>query len=205
MTIEERVRQIAHVKGIKMSELAKRVGITQSNLIASIRKNPRISTLEDIALALSVRVADIVDVQKSKTEGLVIIEGKTYTLSKPMPDIVQVPVYNYYPTLKADIDKFILIAVNGNYDMSICGYVETMEFFNISYNAVDKVFMLTLCYGKVTFETYRYDIYSYGDGDKWDIPSLNEIYNDIEGRVPFVQEQKDNITQEDVDRAAEGK
>lgn len=205
MTIEERVRQIAHVKGIKMSELAKRVGITQSNLIVSIRKNPRISTLEDIALALSVRVADIVDVQKSKTEGLVIIEGKTYTLSKPMPDIVQVPVYNYYPTLKADIDKFILSAVNGNNDMSICGYVETMEFFNLSYNAEDKVFILTLCYGKGTIETYRYDIYSYGDGDKWDISSLNKIYNDIEGHVPFEQEQKDNITQEDVDRAAEGK
>lgn len=206
MDIEKRVREIANNKGIRLSDLASKLGVSQSNIIKSLRKNPTLNTLKDIALALGVRVVDIIDTQRIATDGFAVINGRTYAISKPISDVVQVPVYNFYPVLKAEVSKFSVVATQENRDNSICGYVESMLFFNLTYNAVDKVFMLTLCYGKGKVETFRYSIYEYGDGEKWDIVSLIEIYHDIEGHVPYVLGEEDSkLTQVDVDRAVASK
>ena len=88
--MESRIRELVKAKGLRMSDLANRCGMTQSNLISSIRSNPKLSTLELIAEALGIKVSDIIDPERAINEmGIVVIDGQTYVLSKPSPKVVQ--------------------------------------------------------------------------------------------------------------------
>ena len=74
--MENRVKEICKSKGLRMSDLAERVGMSQSNLSTTLRRNPKLSTLKDIADALGIRVSDIIDPQRATSEaGVVIING----------------------------------------------------------------------------------------------------------------------------------
>ena len=54
-----RVKEICKEKGILFKDLAKLVGITDVGLRQSLQKNPTIGTLEKIAAALDVPVAEL--------------------------------------------------------------------------------------------------------------------------------------------------
>lgn len=54
-----RVKEICKEKGILFKDLAKLVGITDVGLRQSLQKNPTIGTLEKIAAALGVPVAEL--------------------------------------------------------------------------------------------------------------------------------------------------
>lgn len=203
MTIEERVRELCKIKGIKLSELANKVGIGQSNMIASIRKNPRISTLEEIAIALGVKVADLIDIQKTETKGVIILNGKTFIISEVVPEVVQVPVYSNYSPLRSVIKGFVKKSIDLGKDDAICGYVETMQLFSISYDSDNKTFTVVLCYGKGHVWSRCYPCLEYGDGNKWDlIEVVKTILYDIEGIVPTILGYNpENLTQADIDKA----
>ena len=201
MSIEERVRQLCKIKGIRMSELAKRVDVTQSNLVASLRNNPRFKLLEDIAFALSVRVADILE--QHRTDGIAIINGETFAVSKPHADVVQVPHYKDYVLLKNDIEKFVLHSVKHKEEGALCGYVEMLELFTLFYDKDKQSFNLTLCYGKGLVYTNSFPCLDYvfkGEIVKKDI--IRDIFCDIEGVVPTKLGVEGNITQADIDKVA---
>ena len=201
MTIEERVRELCKIKGIKLSELANSVGIGQSNMIASIRKNPRISTLEEIALSLGVKVSDLIDNQRIDTKGIIILNGKTFMVSEAVPEVVQVPVYVSYSSLRSDIKDFIKKSIDLEKEGAICGYVETMELFSLSYDAENKTFTVVLCYGKGKMWNRCYTFWEYCFQEKWDMKELIlAILNDIEYTVRYeLGYNPEKITQEDID------
>jgi transcriptional regulator with XRE-family HTH domain len=54
-----RIKEILKQKGMKMQELADRLGIHRTNLSTSLSGNPTLSRLEEIATILEVNVADL--------------------------------------------------------------------------------------------------------------------------------------------------
>ena len=203
MSIENRVKQLAKTRGLKMAALADKVGMSPSNLLASIRKNPRLSTLEEIAFALNVSVSDLVDTKKAPPEGITFINGETYVISKPSENIVRVPHYNEYVDLRKDIKKFVKKSIAVDEDGAICGYVEMMEMFSLLYDSANKTFSLSLCYGNGKTYASLYPCLEYGDGDVWDENEvIMSILEDIEGYVPAqIGLNREGLTQEDIDRA----
>ncbi len=193
--MENRIKAILKEKGLRMSDLANRVGMGQSNLMASLRNNPKLSTLEDICRALGIEMAELFGGNAGKGDGILILGGKTYSVFKPTPLAVQLPTYSDYAVLRNDIKRFVKARIADQSAGALCGMVEDFEFFNLTYdhdgNAgkegfLYEKFILTICYGHKQIWVNQYDLYEYScdGGTKWDIPMvIDEIINDIEGYV----------------------
>ena len=199
--MESRVKEICKAKGLRMSDLADRVGMSQSNLSTTLRRNPKLSTLKDIADALGIRVSDIIDPQRTTSEaGVVIINGETFVLSKPSPEVVQVPVFKDYSVLRTIVKEFVNKSIKVAKNGAICGLVETFELFNLHYDAEVERFHLTLCYGNGLVHTSSYDKLEYTSTDEWITGEVYQnIINDIEGLVLGKFGHKASVSQEEVE------
>ena len=145
--IEKNLREIAKAKGLKLSDIAARMGTTVSNLLTSVKGNPTVSKIQDIAEALGVGVSDLLTLRPESAQGLVVIDGKTWQIARPSDAVVQIPTYNRYDVLRGDVRVFIARAVEGKDTVSMSGIVETMELFCLLYDGYNGVFHLSLCYG----------------------------------------------------------
>ena len=105
--MEQRIRKILSAKGLKMSDLANRVGMGQSNLVKSIKSNPKLSTLEDICVALGIEMTELLGGKEEKSDGVIVLNGETYTLYKPKTRTAQIKVYNDYQELRSNIRDFV--------------------------------------------------------------------------------------------------
>ena len=192
--MEEIVRAILKDKGLKMSDLANRVGMGQSNLVASLRANPTLSTLEDICLALGIELADLFGRKEEKSAGVVFLNGETFVVERPRNRTVQLPIYANYSVLRDNLKAFIKTSIKKQKPGSICGMVEDFEFFTLSYDYDSQTgenkppydrFTLTVCYGNKQIWVCQFDLLEYNIVNKelqWDIPQVTEdIINDIEG------------------------
>ena len=194
--MEEIIRKILKEKGLKMADLALRVGMTQSNLVASIKKNPKLSTLEDICEALGIELSDLFASDSSdKIEGIMVVNGQTFAIAKPRKSVAQIPIYNDYKVLRDEIKRFVNKCINDKKTASICGMVEALEYFTLTYDYDAQIgnqsiydrFILTLCYSDGKIYTTSYDVYEEckrNDVEEWDKSSvIQSIQNDIEGIV----------------------
>lgn len=189
--MEQRIRKILSAKGLKMSDLANRVGMGQSNLVKSIKSNPKLSTLEDICVALGIEMTELLGGKEEKSDGVIVLNGETYTLYKPKTRTAQIKVYNDYQELRSNIRDFVKKSLKTKELGSIGGMVEDFEYFTLlyDYNAEDtsvfEKFYITLQYGKGKTWTYMYDTSEFIDSnEETDTKTLTEcIINDIEGKV----------------------
>ena len=193
INVEENLREICRRKGLRLSDVADRVGAGQSNLINSVKGNPKLSTLKEIADALNISVSELLTMRPDAAEGIVIIGGQTYQLSKPAATTVQLPSFDRYDALRSEIKDFVKRAIDINQSISKMGLVETMEVFSLVYDPYAAKFHLSLCYATGKTITITYDKLEYCDWDKsdseddapWDLKEITaEIINDIEGAVP---------------------
>ena len=191
--IEQNLRELVKAKGLKLTDVADRMGTTVSNLLSSVKGNPTVSKLEDIAAALQVGVSELLTMRPEAAQGLVIIGGQTYQISKPSTAVVQIPTYDRYDVLRGELMVFIAKAIEGEETVSKMGIVETMEVFSLVYDHHEEVFTLSLCYGEGKMLTYTYDKMEFCDWNKskseddapWDVDQVTqEIINDVEGAVP---------------------
>ena len=74
--VEQNLREIAKAKGLKLSDIADRVGTTVSNMLSSVKGNPTVSKLEDIAAALQVSVSELLTKRPEAAQGIVITAAK---------------------------------------------------------------------------------------------------------------------------------
>ena len=189
--MEQRIRKILSAKGLKMSDLANRVGMGQSNLVKSIKSNPKLSTLEDICVALGIEMTELLGGKEEKSDGVIVLNGETYTIYKPKTRTAQIKVYNDYQELRSNIRDFVKKSLRTKELGSIGGMVEDFEYFTLlyDYNAEDtsvfEHFYITIQYGKGKTWTYSYDTSEYMDSnEETDTKTLTEyIINDIEGKV----------------------
>ena len=189
--MEQRIRKILSAKGLKMSDLANRVGMGQSNLVKSIKSNPKLSTLEDICVALGIEMTELLGGKEEKSDGVIVLNGETYTIYKPKTRTAQIKVYNDYQELRSNIRDFVKKSLRTKELGSIGGMVEDFEYFTLlyDYNAEDtsvfEHFYITIQYGKGKTWTYSYDTSEYMySNEGTDTKTLTEyIINDIEGKV----------------------
>ena len=189
--MEQRIRKILSAKGLKMSDLANRVGMGQSNLVKSIKSNPKLSTLEDICVALGIEMTELLGGKEEKSDGVIVLNGETYTIYKPKTRTAQIKVYHDYQELRSNIRDFVKKSLRTKELGSIGGMVEDFEYFTLlyDYNAEDtsvfEHFYITIQYGKGKTWTYSYDTSEYMDSNEGtDTKTLTEyIINDIEGKV----------------------
>ena len=192
-SIESNLKAICRQKGLTLTDVANRMATSPSNLLSSVKGNPTISKLQDIASALQVSVSELLTMRPEKAQGIAIIDGKAFQLSKPASSTVQLPIYDRYDTLREEIKAFIKKCVEESEREAIMGLVETMEVFSLVYDPDATKFYLSLCYADGKTFTIAYDKYEYCNWDKskaeddapWDLACITEeIINDIEGCVP---------------------
>ena len=193
INVEENLREICRRKGLRLSDVADRVGAGQSNLINSVKGNPKLSTLQDIADALNISVSELLTMRPNAAEGIVIIGGQTFQLSKPAASTVRLPAFDRYDALRDEIREFVKKAIEGAETVSKMGLLETMEVFSLTYDHHAARFILSLCYADGKTYTSIYDKLEYcnwreNDTEetvRWDLDYLiQEINNDLEGSVP---------------------
>lgn len=187
------LKTICRSKGLSLTDVANRMGTSPSNLLSSVKGNPTISKLQDIADALNISVSELLTMRPNAAEGIVIIGGQTFQLSKPAASTVQLPAFDRYDALRDEIREFVKKAIEGAETVSKVGLLETMEVFSLVYDPNAAKFYLTLCYADGKTSTLTYDKFEYcdwkdGDTDetvKWTMSDItDDIINDIEGYVP---------------------
>lgn len=192
-TIERNLKEICRQKGLTLTDVANRIATSPSNLLTSVKGNPTISKIQDIANALQVSVSELLTKRPEKAQGIAIIGGQAYQLTKPAAATVQIPSYERYDTLREEIKDFVKKCVEGSEPVSKMGIVETMEVFCLVYDPAAAKFFLSLCYADGKTLTIIYDKFEFCDwkeGDSedaatWDLADVTEeITNDIEGWVP---------------------
>ena len=192
--IEKNLKDLCRLKGLTLTDVANRMGANPSNLLSSIKGNPKLSTLQDIAAALQISVSELITKRPDSAQGLIIINSQTYQISKPATATVQLPSFTRYDTLREEIKDFVRKCVNGLESASKMGLVDTMEVFSLVYDAKTSKFLLSLCYSDGHTITSVYDKLEFCNWDqdaseddaKWDLGTLSEeIINDIEGLVPM--------------------
>ena len=193
--IEKNLREIARAKGLKLSDIAARMGTTVSNLLTSVKGNPTVSKIQDIAEALGVSMSDLLTLRPEAALGLVVIDGKTWQLARPSNAVVQIPTYNRYDVLRGDVRRFIAKAAEKGENECLMGLVETMELFCLLHDPCNEMFHLSLCYGEGQTKTYPYDKMEYcswkDDVAVWDVQQVTEeIIGDLEGAVPAMLRQE---------------
>ena len=191
-TIEANLKAICRQKGLSLTDVSNRMGTSPSNLLSSVKGNPTISKIMDIAGALQVSVSELLTMRPEKSTGVAFIDGQAYQVSKPSSGIVQLPVYECYNNLRDDIKEFVARAVESDGKIALMAMLETFEVFSLSYDIQDAKFHLNLCYADGRTLSFAYQKLEYcvpGDEDteeavKWDLNLITqELINDIEDAV----------------------
>lgn len=192
--IYQNLRDICRLKGLSLTDVANRMGVDPSNLLSSIKGNPTISRIQAIADALQISVSELLTQRPEKAQGLAIIDGQIYQLSRPAATTVQLPTYDRYDTLRKELKDFIKKSIKGTDTTSRMGMVETMQVFSLVYDPEAAKFYLSLCYADGQTLTIDYDKMEYcdwpedesNDNATWNLADICEaVINDIEGSVPM--------------------
>ena len=193
--MELRIKDLLQEQGLRMADLADKLGMNQSNLVRSLSTNPKLSTLQDIAHALNVEMHELFTPNlPSRPKGVAVIGGKAYDLVESA-QTVQVPFYTEYAKLRKNIKSFISGCVKtkeGNTN-AFCAYVGGYELVSLVYDGANTRFILTLYYGDMESETSIYDRLEYNEWKNgednepvWNVEQITwDIIGCIENDVPF--------------------
>ena len=138
-------------------------------------------------------VSELFTGRPEPAQGLVIIDGRTYQISKPASKVLQIPTYNRYDELRGAIRVFIAKAIENRENACMMGILETMELFSLLYDGENEYFHLSLCFADGRMMTFPYDKLEYCEWKKddskeesiWDLAQVTEeILNDVEFAVP---------------------
>ena len=196
-SIENNLKEICRRKGLTLTDVANWIGTSPSNLLSSVKGNPTISKLQDIANALQISVSELLTKRPEKALGVAYIDGQAFQINIPGPSMVRLPVYNRYDEFRAAIKLFTKSAIVRDRSTSIIGMLEQFVIFTLFYNQKEELFCLSLCYdeGKTltfTYEKLEYANWKMNDTEetaRWDLDDVTQdIINDIEGSVPIHQQ-----------------
>ncbi len=191
--IEKNLKEICRLKGLSLTDVANRMGTSPSNLLSSVKGNPTISKIKDIADALQVSVSELMTLRPEKAMGVAYIGGVPFQLSKPASSIVQLPQYVRYDELRDDVAKYIEDAICLEGPNSMMAMLETFEVFCLIFDDEHQVFHLSCCYADGRTLSLKYDkleFCSWIEKDGQDIPTwdvkdlISTILIDIENEVP---------------------
>ena len=68
--IEKNLKEICRRKGLSLTDVANRMATSPSNLLSSVKGNPTVSKIQDIANALQVSVSELLTMRPEKATGI---------------------------------------------------------------------------------------------------------------------------------------
>ena len=198
--MELRVKELCREKGLKMSDLAEKMGVNQANLAASLKGNPTLSRLQDVAKILGVEIQELFarKASEKQIDGFVEIGGETVRLtsvadwamaSEMVPGFPKITYYEKVSYMRESVRQFVHKCLrNPSGYTSLAGNLMGTETFVLAFHPdciddeqTDGVFLLTLVARGCT---YFYEQIEYGCDGRYDIDGpqgmLKEICNDIE-------------------------
>lgn len=210
-----RIKEICKAKGLRMSDLAEKMCIDQANLTASLKGNPTLNRLKDVAKILGVRVQDLFGEEEGSQAvcGHVEIDGKVHgvhsaddfvALYQEFSTLPRVPLYTDISKLRKDVAAFIHRCVKQkNARDSIYGWVGTKELFCLSCHSErineegeepidNKFFTLTLM---GSGDTITEELIDYmGHDGTFDLDSDFGIIKNIQNEIESVFESTESAT-----------
>lgn len=171
--MKTRVLEICKQRGTSLGELAEKIGVSQSNLSASLKKNPTLNTLQTVANNLNVELTELFEQPKRRLSGYLEVDGVVKKISGPI-DILPIvgtfgiTSYSNFKVCKKDLRTFIRKRIdNMNEVASFAAILNGSTLVNVAYTPEDD-------YGKFILSEYTngeevfsclYDLYEYINPD----------------------------------------
>lgn len=188
--MEEKILQILKERGMRMSNLAAKLDMDQSNLSKKLKKDPKVSLIESIAKALDVPVSTFFpEPTPDEPAGVLDLGGKRFALV-PLPDEVageqdtSPEALKLTPeTLQEKIDSLAQQCSKDGRTRAIYGFLSN-HLVVVLYDAASERYLRLLWGddGEVTHLDYPLHGFDEESSAEWDSVQLAElIVNDILG------------------------
>lgn len=202
-----RIEELCRQRGLRMSDIAAKMGVNQANLTSSLKGNPTISRLEAVANVLGVGIADLFAKPSAScndvlgylecTDGIHKVSSIADLLSAESSIIgmVNVPVYFDIQKLRKRVRDFIHDCIKKDEGAAfMAGRIDHREMFHLCWDSEPQKFMLTL---SSKGEISQFDMLEYGDPDDgYDIDGpmglIQMIINDLESSLESVEDSCDD-------------
>lgn len=79
MELSTRVKELCKQRNIQLKDLAAKMNIAPESLTRTLRGNPQLSTLNNIADALNIEISELFNHSHQTLQAIIIYEDKTYT------------------------------------------------------------------------------------------------------------------------------
>lgn len=203
--MELRIKELCKEKGLRMSDVAEKMGINQANLASSLNGNPTLTRLKDVAKVLGVEVYELfikpTAAQNNHINGLVEIDGELsklcnerdwITATGKIRTIAEPTLYLKISDLRKDVSSFVHKMVKDpNDNIFLSGRLGHLEIFTLTcYKEMvadteggemsNLVFTLSLVKKN---SVYEYQTLEYGIDDldlDGEMGLIRNITNDIE-------------------------
>lgn len=174
--MKNRVIEICKQRGISLSELASQIGIKQSNLSKSLKGNPTIGTLEDIAKCLNVKIYELFEENESNVKGYLEVGNEIRKINGvkdllPITGSFGIPTYVSPRECKKRLHIYIKKKPSGSND-SFAAILDGRILFNIfrkkefcEDEIENYILYLTLHKIDATPRTLEFDYLEYTNGD----------------------------------------
>ena len=194
--MELRIKELCKEKGLRMSDIANKMGVDRANLTASLKGNPTLSRLKDVAKILGVEVYELFQEKNEscRIDGFVELGGETVRL-RNASDLMQAacrvsgtPYFSKVSEMRSAVQEFVHGCLdNMEQPASLFGCLIGAETFNISFcsdyvdDVENGVFVLTCFRLK---DTVKLELLEYGCDGKYDVDGdeglIRELCNCIE-------------------------
>ena len=189
-----------------MSDLADKMCVDQANLTASLKGNPTLSRLQDVAKVLGVEIQELFAKKEEGSEnvrGFIETGGKVFSVKDEeglleavasVPGMIAIPLYKDLSALRDKIRSFIHTSIEADApECSMFGQTGRFETFclsSIQDNVItaeggelleNRIFILSLLRKG---ETFTYELCEYGSDGEYDLDGslglAQMIINDVE-------------------------
>ena len=182
--MELRIKELCRAKGLTIADIADKLGMDSSNLYSSLKGNPSLKRLQQVAEALNVSVGELfAEREPDIFAGTLTIDGQTYKVAHASADTLQVPHFNNYAEFRENLFRFVSEGVKEDKPASVMGVLDSTKAFSVAYSPNGRIFVLSLCVG-AEITTRIYDTLEYTLNDVVSVEELyQEIVNDIESPI----------------------
>ena len=204
--MELRVKELCKERGLRMSDLADRMGVDQANLTSSLKGNPTLSRIQDVARALGVEVSELFSKKKSNDDidAFVDMGGEVSHITgiqdwmKMTCRLMEFPYYAKVSDMRDAVAQFVYSAVVEGITGSLTGCLLGTEMFclNAMEEDVDGVdnMLLTLTLFR-HHATYTLDQMEYECDGKCDLESDQGMVREICNLIEWQYESCDSATE----------
>lgn len=198
-----RIEELCKQRGMRMSDLAAKMGVNQANLASSLKGNPTVSRLEAVAGVLGVGIAELfakpctcnneVNGYLESPDGIhkVSCIDDLIAAESSIPGFLIFPVYTDINALRKRVRDFIHNCIKKESGVAfITGRIDHREMFHLCWDGESEKFLLTLMSKNAVFS---FDILEYGDPDDgYDIDGpmglIQMLINDLESSLENIDE-----------------